>query len=182
VSEYDDIVRGRGHTGQAPKRKEQEPPGLTDDEIKERLASLSSEELKELAGNLGVDVEAEAPASPEELAEKVGFVRASSLVENPEELDTGDWEPGGKYKGFEVLPREEWPSVSDVMPDPEKGIVGHANQARRFYVVSATGMVGLVPWDGSQIIWPWEAAWRQDMHRTSVESFLKEEPKKKERK
>jgi hypothetical protein len=99
--------------------------------------------------------------------------RASDLVSDPEELDVGDWEPGNKYKGFDVVSRDEWPE------DHEKL---HGNLPRRFYVRSMSGQIGLVPWDGSRITWPWEQGWTQDLYRDIVESFLKEEPKKKEKK
>ena len=110
------------------------------------------------------------------------FARASDLVSDPEDLDQGDYTPDGAYKGFPIIPRSEWPEVADVMPDPKRGIVGHANQKGRFYVKSPDGTVGLVPWDGSQIVWPWEeTAWAQDLHRPEVQSLLKEEKPRKGR-
>jgi|SRR5580765_5648972 len=106
--------------------------------------------------------------------EPPGLMRASDLVTDEEDLDAGDYEPvpgGTLYKGFRVCTGGDIPVVK-----------AHAHLRGRFYVESPEGSAGLVPWDGSQIIWPWEAAWAQDLHRTSVETFLKEEPKKKERK
>jgi len=43
-----------------------------------------------------------------------------------------------------------------------------------------TGEIGMVPWEGSQVVWPWESGWEQDLYRPEVTSLLKEE--KKERK
>jgi len=131
-------------------------------------------ETTRYAPSLGDTVEhAQQIPSKDEAVRKANFVRASDLITDPEDLDTGDWEPGGRYKGFTVLGREDWPENHEAI---------HGNQRNRFYVQSVAGTIGLVPWDGSQIIWPWERAWAQDLHRTSVETFLKEEPKKKERK
>jgi len=155
------------------------------DELSELLAGLSNEELKSLGADIGVsiDLPAERPSLPDDVKEKAGFVRASSLVRDPDALDVGDYEPGPNevtlYKSFPIIPRSEWPDVADVMPDPKNGVVGHANQKGRFYVRSPKGTIGLVPWDGSQVVWPWDAAWAQDMYRPQVESLLKEEPKKK---
>ena len=97
------------------------------------------------------------------------LVTASSLLDPSDDQDEGDFEPGGKYKGFEIMPPREWPTVPN-----------HLSLPRRFYV-RFNDTVGLVPWAGSKIIWPWESAWDQDLHRDQVESFLKE-PEKKEKK
>jgi hypothetical protein len=116
---------------------------------------------------------------PQSLA---GLTTAASLLPEDYDPDEGDFEPspeGTRYKGFLVVPKEEWPPESDVMPDPEKGVVGHANQERRFYVYSPARALGLVPWPGSMIVWPWEAAWYQNLYRPQVESLLKEEKGKK---
>lgn len=96
------------------------------------------------------------------------LVTASSLMDG-EEPDEGDFEPG-RYKGFEILPPSEWPAVK-----------AHAHITRRFYV-RFNDTVGLVPWSGSVIVWPWERGWDADLHRTEVQSLLKEpkkEPKKR---
>ena len=102
------------------------------------------------------------------------LVRASDLVTDPETLDQGDYEPGPEgdtlYKSFPILAREDWPEDHEAL---------HGNQKRRFYVRSYGGVTGMVPWDGSQIVWPWEQAWVQDLYRPEVTSLLKEEKKKK---
>jgi len=82
------------------------------------------------------------------------------------------------YKGFRIIPEHEWPPEAHRLPSP--GVAGHANQKRRFYVESETGEIGMVPWEGSQVVWPWESGWEQDLYRPEVTSLLKEE--KKERK
>jgi hypothetical protein len=58
-----------------------------------------------------------------------------------------------------VLPQARWP----------KGLPKtHASRwGQRFYVESGDGTVGLVPWPGSQIVWPWEQAWLVDMGRVT---------------
>jgi hypothetical protein len=158
MSDFEDFIpRGPGHTGQHPKRREDpaEPP-QPEDEDEAGLLSSSAEENREVSIPLP------------------GLVRARDLIAS-EDLDQGDFEPGGLYKGFQILPREQWPPESDLTPDPERGIVGHANQTRRFYVVSPLGTVGLVPWEGSQVVWPWEQAWRQDLYRPEVQTFLKDD-------
>ena len=87
------------------------------------------------------------------------------------ESDPADFKDGC-YKGFPVLEASQLPA----------GLPGvHASLPGRFYVASPLGAVGLVPWEGSKIIWPWEAGWVQDLHRENVQSLLKptEEKKKK---
>lgn len=96
-----------------------------------------------------------------------GLVRASDLIAE-EDRDQGDFEPGDLYKGFKILGHGDWPDVR-----------AHERLHRRFYVVSPEGTVGLVPWEGSQIVWPWEAAWQQDLHRSEVQSFLKDDRKER---
>lgn len=175
--------------------------GLSDRELRERAAAkgieievsddpISKEEALR-AAKLVPASSLEPPSPPESpdqggqsrgsAPERPALIRASDLID-PEDHDQGDFEPGGRYKGFEIIDREHWPPEADVMPDASKGIVGHANQKQRFYVRSMSGKTGLVPWPGSQIVWPWEAAWKQDLYRAEVQSFLKEEPEKKKRK
>jgi hypothetical protein len=99
------------------------------------------------------------------------LVRASDLVAADE--DVGDFEPGGRYKGFTILSEDEWP---DHLPASH----GRAFPGR-FYVYSPLGKVGLVPWPGSVIVWPWEQAWHTDLHRDEVQSLLREEKKEKKK-
>jgi len=94
------------------------------------------------------------------------LVTASSLLPSGYEEDEGDFEPGGRYRGFEIVPPAEWPQLRM-----------HAHVRRRFYVRHNDTM-GLVPWPGSKIIWPWEQAWEQDLHRETVTSYLKDDEKK----
>lgn len=91
---------------------------------------------------------------------------ASALLPSGYDQDEGDFEPGGRYKGFEILLARDWPSVQ-----------AHAHLSSRFYV-RHNDTVGLVPWPGSQIVWPWDQGWEQDLHRTEVVSYLKEDEKK----
>jgi len=95
-----------------------------------------------------------------------GLVTAASLLGPDYDEDQGDFEPGGRYKGFEIVPPAEWPHVAR-----------HAHIKRRFYV-RYNDTMGLVPWPGSMIVWPWEAAWEQDLYREEVTSYLKEPEKK----
>jgi hypothetical protein len=76
----------------------------------------------------------------------------------------------GRYKGFEILPRNQIPQSLPAV---------HASLSDRFYVASPLGAVGLVPWMGSKIIWPWEAGWVQDMYRPEVQGILKETKERK---
>jgi hypothetical protein len=94
------------------------------------------------------------------------LVPASELLD--EEEDPGDFEPG-RYKGFEILPPAEWPTVKE-----------HSHIDRRFYV-RHNDTIGLVPWPGSKICWPWEAGWEQDLHRSQVQSLIRPERKAKKR-
>jgi hypothetical protein len=88
---------------------------------------------------------------------------------NQEPAELG-FEPDNKYLSFPILGEEEWPDIPR-----------HQIWKTRFYVVSPRGTVGVVPWAGSSVIWPWERAWGTDLHRAQVETFLKE-PEKKEKK
>jgi hypothetical protein len=78
------------------------------------------------------------------------------------------FEPDNKYLSFQILGEQDWPDVSR-----------HQLWKQRFYVLSPRGTVGVVPWPGSRIIWPWETGWGSDLHRAQVDSFLKEPEKKK---
>jgi hypothetical protein len=147
------------------------------------LSQLSDEELAALGKSLGVEI---APGSGprEPLPAGARLVTARSLLPPDYDEDQGDFEPspeGLRYKGFLVVDREDWPVEADVMPDASKGIVGHANQERRFYVYSPGRVIGLVPWPGSLVVWPWESAWIQGLYRPQVTSLLKEEKKEKKR-
>jgi hypothetical protein len=100
------------------------------------------------------------------------LVTAASLLPSDDDRDQGDYESsdqGTLYKGFRILVlQEDW---------PEEPL--HEHLKNHFYVVSPQGTIGLVPWDGSQIVWPWEAAWKQDLYRSEVTPVLKEPEKKK---
>lgn len=118
---------------------------------------------------------ASAEETPEPLSPPSGLGRASDLLPPDYDEDEGDFEPG-HYKGFEILPKHLWPA--------DEWTPRHAERwgEQRFYVSSPSGMPGLVPWPGSQVVWPWERAWSVDLHRTEVESFLKDEKKEAKRK
>jgi hypothetical protein len=76
--------------------------------------------------------------------------------------DEGEWyQPYPERPRMRVLPESRWPRD---LPKAQA-----ERWPQRFYVESETGIVGLVPWPGSQIVWPWEAGWRVDMHRPSSE-------------
>lgn len=62
------------------------------------------------------------------------------------------------YKGFPIV------SVGWQHPS-------HASRTDSFYVQTPAGVVGWVPWLGSQIVWPWEAAWIQDLRQGHVSRF-----------
>lgn len=144
----------------------------------EPLPDLLTEEERALVENLNsrpASVPEEPPVSRDRGLSQItlsdeslpSLVTAKSLMS--EEVDEGDFEPGGRYKGFEILPPSDWPAVK-----------AHAHIQRRFYV-RHNDTVGMVPWAGSVIIWPWERGWDADLHRSSVQSFLKEERKEKKR-
>lgn len=46
-----------------------------------------------------------------------------------------------------------------------------------FYVESKHGTIGWVPWIGSPVVWPWEAAWECDLLEGSESDFVKEKMK-----
>lgn len=141
-------------TGQAPKTK------MTPEQvIEDRIESLRDTPL-ETTGKPPSD---EAVEEAKRLAAGT-LMRASALLPPDVDQDMGDFEPGA-YKGFEIVPPDEWPTVK-----------AHARIERRFYV-RHNDTFGMVPWPGSQIVWPWEAGWEQDLHRDTVTSFLKEEKK-----
>jgi hypothetical protein len=100
---------------------------------------------------------------------------ARSLLPPDYDEDDGDFEPG-LYKGFAILPPSEWPDEAHRFPTSE--LAGHANQRSRFYV-RHNDTVGLVPWPGSKVIWPWDEAWMQPDYRSDVTPLLKQEEEKK---
>ena len=102
------------------------------------------------------------------------LMKASDLLD-PADEDMGDFEPGGLYRGFRMIPEHLWPA-DEWTPRHQ------ARFPQRFYVESPSGTPGLVPWPGSQIVWPWERAWSVDLHREQVESFLKPDEEKKGKK
>jgi len=135
-----------------------EPPGTL-------LGEVSEEEWHERAERSALPSEPLPPAGAAEV-QRAGLVSARSLLPADYDEDQGDFEPGGRYKGFEIVPPAEWPHVAR-----------HAHIERRFYV-RYNDTMGLVPWPGSMIVWPWEAAWEQDLYREEVTSYLKEDEKK----
>jgi hypothetical protein len=117
------------------------------------------------SGTLSDDEEMQAH-EPQSLPAGLGTAR--DLLPPDADEDEGDFEPGGLYKGFRILPEHLWPADTEVPRHSERW-------PQRFYVSSSSGAPGLVPWAGSQIVWPWERAWSVDLHRTEVQSLLKEE-------
>lgn len=75
---------------------------------------------------------------------------------SPEE---GEWyQPYPERPRLQVLPQARW------LHDLPKAHAQRWGEAR-FYVQSETGMVGLVPWPGSHVVWPWEAGWLPDTRK-----------------
>lgn len=70
--------------------------------------------------------------------------------------DEGEWyQPYPERPRSKVLPEARWPR------DLPKG---HALRwPNRFYVETEKLTVGLVPWPGSHVVWPWEAGWQPDV-------------------
>ena len=152
-----------------------------DDELAERLAHMSDAELKALGASVGINVslpdspqpveesvESLPPPEPEAIA-ALDIKRGSDLEETPPEPADLGLEPGDYYMGHRILrdlppqdPRHEW------LFGPE----GAARHRQPFYVLHSKGegegdahrdVIGLVPWLGSTVIWPWEKAWEQDL-------------------
>ena len=83
------------------------------------------------------------------------FARDAQADPSPEQLAPieGEWyQPYPERPRFRVLPRVRWPRDLPVTHERRWG-------DRRFYIESDNGVVGLVPWPGSHVVWPWEAAW-----------------------
>ena len=141
-----------------------EPP--SEEELHARIDALAQEPLHATGKT----------PSPESVAEAkrivtAGMTTARSLLPEGYDEDEGDFEPGGLYKGFRIIPQHLWPD------EPRHA----ARWPTRFYVSTDKDTPGLVPWVGSQIVWPWERAWHVDLHREQVQSFLKEEKKEKKK-
>ena len=135
---------------------------------------MPDETIWEDSLNLPVDEPLPEPA-PEEIA-ALNLKRGSDLeAEEPEpaelglELDDRYIPPSfppqfisKDFKGFKILrdlppqdERHEW------LFDPATTTPGRRNA---FYVQADDGTIGLVPWLGSTVIWPWEKAWEQDLY------------------
>lgn len=141
--------------------------GFSPEQMEAESAVLSEEEYARLS-----EVMAEPPGETYDPlgSEPPKLSTAASLLPPDYDGDDGDFEPGGKYKGFLIV---------DAPAEPP---AAHSHLEARFYVVSPKGTVGLVPWSGSHVVWPWEAGWVQDLHRSEVQSFLKPDEEKKGRK
>lgn len=92
----------------------------------------------------------------------------ASMLEDPDDIDMGDYGPGRTYKSFAIL-------AEPPLDVPET----HARFHDGFYVRSPRGMLGFVPWPGSMVVWETELAWEQDLFRPEVHTLLKEDEKKK---
>lgn len=125
------------------------------------------EKLGEFLSGEETRVSEETPPDPAETPLAPGQILRASELPAPEDALPEIVPEGGVYRGFRLVsaPRER--------PEP------HRLYKEGFYVTSPRGLVGFVPWVGAQVIWPWEAGWAMDLHRTEVESFLRPEPKKK---
>ena len=95
------------------------------------------------------------------------LVTASDLIDHEDEPAELGFEPDNKYLSFQIIGEQDWPDVRR-----------HQLWKQRFYVISPRGVIGLVPWPGSRIVWPWDAGWTVDSHKEKVDSLLKEEKKK----
>lgn len=110
----------------------------------------------------------EIPPEPR-MEELRSALTTASTLEDPADLDVGDFGPGRTYKSFAILPEPP-------LDAPQE----HARFHDGFYVRSPRGgLVGFVPWPGSQVVWETDAGWSQDLYRPEVHSLLKEEKKKK---
>lgn len=112
------------------------------------------------------------PQPVEDVAIPANLMRASDLPggEMPEPAELG-LEPNDYYKGFKIL--RDLPVQDErhaYLFDPATVPGGHV---RAFYVLHEKGegqsdmhhdVIGLVPWLGSTVIWPWELAWTQDLY------------------
>lgn len=156
MSEFDPFARPQEPT----------PEEMTEAEVD---AQLSTQPLSDTA------------RAAEPLTEALStLTTARSLLPADYDEDEGDFEPspeGTRYKGFLLVAPSEWPPEAHVWPS--EGVAGHANQKARFYVLSPAGRVGLVPWPGSKVVWPWDAGWLQDAYRSEVTPLLKDEKEKK---
>jgi len=112
------------------------------------------------------------PSSPEEVIEQAGLVPASSLLPDSKLSAAEEWSLGldrvrRTYKGMPIqLPSEiGWQHPEhDCRPDS-------------FYVRGSRGTIGWVPWIGAAVVWPWEAAWVQDLRRKTIPPRLKKKAK-----
>jgi len=111
------------------------------------------------------------PLTPYERDLGSRITTAAALTHDEFEPADLGFEPDNRYLTFEILGEQDWPTITS-----------HQIWKTRFYVASPRGTVGVVPWAGSRVIWPWERAWGTDLHRAEVESFLKEDEKKAKRK
>lgn len=146
-----------------------EPENLHAEDVREHLSKGGTYAPEPLDSSPLQEPERSAVADPEPLP---AMVRASDLSDV--DPDQGDFEPGGLYKGFRILPSHLWPA-DEWTPSHQLRYPG------RFYVESPAGTPGLVPFAGSMVVWPWERAWSQDLNRPQVDSLLKEPEKEKKK-
>jgi hypothetical protein len=125
-------------------------------------------------GEPDLDLTQSAPDTPFQSLSRASrlpaMTTASALIEEESEPADLGFEPDNRYLSFQILGEQDWPDVSR-----------HQIWKQRFYVLSPKGIVGVVPWPGSRIIWPWETGWQADMHRDIVTSLLKEPEREKKK-
>ncbi len=78
--------------------------------------------------------------------------------------DEGEWyQPYPERGRFRVLPESRWPRN---LPKEQAERWGK----QRFYVETDRGTVGLVPWPGSHVVWPWESGWVPDTRAITADA------------
>jgi len=142
------------------------------------LTNLSNEELAAMAADLGLSISPQnAPQPVEGRQEAVAItdesvsipaelMRGSDFEETPPEPAELGLEPDDFYQGYKIL--------RDLPPQDERHeYLFEGENPRAFYVLHAKrpddkgghhDVIGLVPWLGSTVIWPWEKAWEQDLY------------------
>ena len=131
------------------------------------LTNLSSEELAAMAADLGLSISPQnAPQPVDEASIPADLMHGSDLEETPPEPAELGLEPDDFYQGYKIL--------RDLPPQDERHeYLFQGEHPRAFYVLHAKrpddkgghhDVIGLVPWLGSTVIWPWEKAWEQDLY------------------
>lgn len=133
------------------------------------MDDLSDQERSFLSEHVMRGVDVPLPEIPEAPDIDLGGL---PLTERPFFDREGLYRPGNAKVGFSTVERQREPQHKLFVEFRERMTM---KPPEDFYVESQHGTIGWVPWIGSPVVWPWEAAWEQDLLEGSPSDFRKKD-------